>query len=660
MILHRMPTRASLLRLLTPVMALAVGISLITPTEARQNAGGVSIPLPTTLEDYFQKGTQPQGAGLPNALTPLLSANDCVFCHANHGSEDPFLQSQTFTPWAASMMGQSARDPLFHAALTVANQAATDSGAFCIRCHAPVAFLNNATEITDISQMSGHDFEGLNCNFCHRLVNPTFVANESPAQDEQILLDLQTAGLMPPQATNARYIVDPTDVRRGPFDDIPLNVHPGTPTPEIVYSPFHSHAEFCWTCHDVSNPLMSKVAPDQYSLNALNERHITGEQTEMLPLHRTYSEWKNSYYSTIGVQHFGRFGGNHPTGVIKGCQECHMPRVDGYGCNLEFEPFFPRPDVPQHSFMGSNTWVLNAVRTVDADGNSKPDFPDSETNLSPESVAAAIERNIDFLQRATDLTVVRQGQNIRARIFNMTGHKLPTGFPDGRRVWLNVKFLDCNDEIVVEHGHYDFETGTLTTNDTKVYEIKLGIQGETYAQSLGLPEGPTFHFMLANTILKDNRIPPAGHFNTVATTLQTSSVGTTYPDGQNWDDTFVAIPPLARKVVVTTYYQLTSREFVEFLRDANVTDNRGQVAYDLWVEHGKSLPVDMDMVEIPLYKPTDIDFDGTVGVSDLLMLINAWGACTPPAPYPCPADLNQDTVVNTVDLLIMINSWGPC
>jgi hypothetical protein len=105
------------------------------------------------------------------------------------------------------------------------------------------------------------------------------------------------------------------------------------------------------------------------------------------------------------------------------------------------------------------------------------------------------------------LTLVQQGSLLRTRIFNRTGHKLPTGFPDGRRIWINVRFLNCNDELLVEHGHYDFETADLTTNDTTVYEALLGIEGTEYAQSIGQAEGHTFNFVVANTIIKDNRIP---------------------------------------------------------------------------------------------------------------------------------------------------------
>lgn len=50
--------------------------------------------------------------------------------------------------------------------------------------------------------------------------------------------------------------------------------------------------------------------------------------------------------------------------------------------------------------------------------------------------------------------------------------------------------------------------------------------------------------------------------------------------------------------------------------------------------------------------------DGIVNVSDLLMVINAWGTC--PDPQNCPADIQDDGIVNVSDLLMVINSWGAC
>jgi hypothetical protein len=54
--------------------------------------------------------------------------------------------------------------------------------------------------------------------------------------------------------------------------------------------------------------------------------------------------------------------------------------------------------------------------------------------------------------------------------------------------------------------------------------------------------------------------------------------------------------------------------------------------------------------------PADLNCDGVVDVSDLLILFDNWGACA--NCDNCPADLNGDCVVNVSDLLILFNNWG--
>ena len=49
----------------------------------------------------------------------------------------------------------------------------------------------------------------------------------------------------------------------------------------------------------------------------------------------------------------------------------------------------------------------------------------------------------------------------------------------------------------------------------------------------------------------------------------------------------------------------------------------------------------------------DLDFDGTVGASDLLALLSDWDS------ENSPADLDGDGYVNAADLLILLSNWGP-
>ncbi len=626
------------------MLVLVVGLCTVPAS-----AGGPG--LATTIDDYFQPGTQ------PNTLTdPILDTpGNCQFCH---GGYDAVVEP--YRPWAASMMGQAARDPMFYACLTISNQDAADAGEFCIRCHVPNAYLEGRSVPTDGSGFVAQDLEGINCHFCHRLVNPEFpVPGDGPDSDSDILADLDVLGLLPPQGANSRFVLDPIDTRRGPFEDLETN-NPHVPAADTLYSPFHSKAEFCWTCHDVSNPLFMRQPDGTYVLEeaTLGVEHATHDQFDMFPLHRTYSEWKNSYYFTTGgVQHNGRFGGNHPTGVMGACQDCHMPDQQGDGCIIFSFP--SRPDVPQHSFIGSNTWGLKAVRAVDYDGDLMPDYPDSQTGLSNDSVNAMIARNVDMLEKASDVVLTQVDGVLRVRIFNQGGHKLPTGFPDGRRMWINVKFMNLREEIDTEHGEFNFGTGEIVNpQDTKVYEIKLGVDAAQSALT-GLPVGETFHFVLANTIEKDNRIPPTGFSNTQAELNQTVPVGAVYGDGQHWDDTDFQIPPCAVEAVVTVYYQLVSREYITFLRDSNVTDNRGQVAFDLWDDPAignRSAPVVMDMETLSLATTLgDIDGDGFVGIAEFLFLLGNWGPCPPEG--ECPSDLDCDGDVGINDFLVLLGLW---
>ena len=49
----------------------------------------------------------------------------------------------------------------------------------------------------------------------------------------------------------------------------------------------------------------------------------------------------------------------------------------------------------------------------------------------------------------------------------------------------------------------------------------------------------------------------------------------------------------ATQAEVTLYYQTASREYVEFLRDENVTTSSGNILFDLWNDVNRSTPVEM-------------------------------------------------------------------
>lgn len=618
---------------------------------------GGQITLPTTGEDFFMPGTQPETN--PLLFEPVQSSINCTFCHSGYS-----IDVAPYDSWVVSLKGQAARDPVFHAALTIANQDSSFAGEFCIRCHAPGAWLRGVSTAGDLSEFVLDDFDGVNCHFCHRAVNPELgphsavgyppselEPNPDPTPDVEVLEALAAQGLMPISHGNAQFIVDPRDVRRGPLDDVPDNLHGlnglGEPV-SLIFSPFHLKSEFCGQCHDVSTPTYTRQPDGTYALNDVDTPHPTQDLRDMYPEQRTYSEWQKSEFATDGVFFpDGRFGGDHPTGIMSSCQDCHMPLFEGGACFFYTDPPYFSRKVPQHSFSGSNTWVIGAVAEL---AGEEAEF----LGLTPDRVDAARARVVQMLRNASDMEVAQKGEEIAIRVTNYSGHKLPTGYPEGRRMWLNVKFFNEANRLVGEHGAYDFKTSTLNRKDTKVYEAEHGIDGAT-AKATGLPRGKSFHLALNNKILFDNRIPPIGFDNAEFESVQAAPVGYAYADGQHWDDTIFTIPPGATKVVVTLYYQTSSREYMEFLRDANVTNGLGQVAYDAWVSQGKSAPVDMDTAMLVLTQPNpaDLNNDGVVDGADLGQLLSAWGRCR-----GCPEDLDGNGVVDAADLGTLLSSWG--
>jgi hypothetical protein len=195
-------------------------------------------------------------------------------------------------------------------------------------------------------------------------------------------------------------------------------------------------------------------------------------------------------------------------------------------------------------------------------------------------------------------------------VTNNTGHKLPTGYPEGRRIWINVKFYDDTMTLISESAAYDAATGVLGHDaEAKIYEIKPGLDSIT-APLVGVPEGPSFHFVLNNKVFKDNRIPPRGFTNAAYADFGGAHVDYSYEDGQYWDETYYSIPFAAASAEVTLYYQSTSKEFIEFLRDENTTNTKGQELYDLWDTTGKCPPEPMVQVQLAIAPPVDGDYDG--------------------------------------------------
>jgi hypothetical protein len=549
----------------------------------------------STLADFFAPGTQP-GHITDTITAPFI----CSHCHSNYSENVPQpAEYEPWTGWQGSMMAQAGRDPVFYAALDIAMADAQFSGEFCLRCHLPRAWLEgriiSGTLAVDPNEID-YDLEGVQCEVCHRLSDPTPDENNDP-RDRYVLTATITTTI-PISDGNATMVFDPEDYRRGPFDvvgEIGFNPHEINGA-ETIQSLYHQESAFCGTCHDISNPLLSWNEISQtYALNPLGQPFT--DTSQMFPIERTFSEWRLSQYNTPEGVYAPAFGGNKT--YVSTCQDCHMRDVTGVGGSYFGDPngMPVRDDMPLHDLTGANTWVPQMIPL-------HPVFS-ATFQAEPERVEAlnlGIERARYMLQNAAVVTAVYSAttNELTVRITNNSGHKLPTGYVEGRRMWLQVEGYDADGNLVYVSGAYNPTTGVLTEDaDIQIYESKHGLTPDLAAQ-LGLPPGESFHFALNNIIVQDNRIPPRGFefaaFAAVGAEPRTNGQPdpTRYADGQYWDEVVYALPEGVAYGRVRLLYQTSSKEYIEFLRDNNPDignpDNNGQILYELWETTGRSTP----------------------------------------------------------------------
>ncbi len=278
-----------------------------------------------------------------------------------------------------------------------------------------------------------------------------------------------------------------------------------------------------------------------------------------------------------------------------------------------------------------------------------------DTDVDQLALLAGRQKAEDMLARAASLDAMQHGGVLGVRVTNESGHKIPTGHIEGRRIWVNVRVFGDGDTLLREYGHYDAEEAHLDEASTTVYEMHVGLS-EDAAEATGLPVGTTTHMALADTIVKDNRIPPRGFNNEAFNAGGAPVVGAEYADGQHWSDVRYLIPEGAERVEVRLYYATVTRHYIEALRDGNTTDHWGDTLYDLWLRTGKGAPILMNAFHLDLttFVRGDLDGDSLVSAADLALLLAAWDS---PA-QEISADLNADGVVDTADLGMLISNFS--
>jgi len=610
-----------------------------------------ALTVPTEIQ---QPGTQPNDVG--NLETP----DKCDNCHGGYNAAiEPAFN------WRGSMMANAGRDPIFWATLAVAEQDFDGAGDLCIRCHSTGGWLAGRSTPTDGSALSQGDSDGVECDFCHKMTNPDnsehlgvqnppFVANDggSPA-----------AGYY----GSGMYSLWPGNEKLGPYSDAAAR-H------QFMQSQFHRDVDFCGTCHDVSNPAVGDLAHNngaQPSADPVVADGFPGSSVDFKAafnnfpymygvVERTYSEFKSGLLSQTRVKETanlpldlqqGAIQVAYESAVVAGtlgdyadgsfryfsCQTCHMRPVNGPGCNKNGAPI--RTDLPLHDMTGGNYWMPDAIQWLDIQGRLR-----LGGGLTSVQIDALNEGKIRAMKQLNEAAVLEVNGSI-LRITNLTGHKLISGYPEGRRMWLHIEWYDGVSEIPLR---VDGEYGSIVTEingtpitvysildpydpNTRVYEAHYGMTQEWANQliSLGYPvdlvlsydrytgsveytlgqlatsapgsSHETFHFVLNNTVVKDNRIPPYGMSYDEARVRNALPVPAEQYGGSpggtylHYDDIALDPPPGAVYASIQLLYQPTSWEYIQFLYLANDRSNpfladEGQALLDAWLNTGMAQP----------------------------------------------------------------------
>jgi hypothetical protein len=462
---------------------------------------------------------------------------------------------------------------------------------------------------------------------------------------------------------------------------------------QFMQSQFHRSVDFCGTCHDVSNSAVGDLAPGNgaqpgapHVVSSQDSNggapNLGGPVEEKAAFNnppyaygiveRTFSEYKASAFPTTLVSDYNNLpddlrvaggsldvtyqaalvagtGGNYEDGTPRyfSCQSCHMRPVEAKGCNKNGVPV--RKDMPLHDQTGGNYWFANMTQYQDANGILRLGGGlDSNQILAMD---LGQQRAVAHLQQAGDLSVT----NNILKVVNLTGHKLITGYPEGRRMWLNIRWYDANNVLLREDGAYGPLPGVTVPNpaggpdvqvesilnlddpNTRIYEAHYAMTKEwadtllgvgysadlvlSYDRTTGNADftlgdlaamGPgqyheTFHFVLNNYVAKDNRIPPYGMSYDLAKTRNALPVpadqyGNPGSGGiyNYWDEINLDTlkPTGAVYAEIDLLYQGTSWEYIQFLWKANNGQNaflgqEGVNMLEAWIN--AEVPVAMEV-----------------------------------------------------------------
>lgn len=472
----------------------------------------------------------------PGTLQQELSPSEaCSTCHEFFTPEQLANDGGSVDPWAwrGSMMANSARDPVFWAGVALAAQDHPDETINCVRCHSPRAFLAGQGHVTELASLTEQQREGIDCDTCHRMIDD----GETPAGNARFVIADAPEGEPVP--------------RSGPWAYPMFGPEPQHPWAQDLE--FLPSSRMCGTCHDVSTG-RERVDDRGVGLGVpFNEQ-------------RTYSEWLNSDYAEQGGPDFAS------------CQDCHLPAIDGpiLGCNM----FAGQPHEAggrRHMLVGANATTLRVLKSLyGSAGTGEVDDQRYDESIAWTEQFVRTAATLE-VQLPSEIDASLGVSELSVRTVNNTGHKLPSGYSEGRVMWLEVT-ARYQGQLVWSSGLWDQAQKTIEADpQVRRYEAIA----ERYA------DGKTFHLLLNDHWLVDNRIPPKGSMPN----LETDPVGDryvlqgdgTWPHFDEHSYAFAGVEledltpgePDQLEVSVRLLYLINTPEYLQVLADDNVSNDAG-------------------------------------------------------------------------------------